>query len=84
MGLINQVQLLDSIHYRIEHKRTGNPENFASKLGVSQSKLYRILAELRDIGIEIKYENSKSSYVYIGEKKIDSLLKELGLTELRF
>ena len=70
MGLINQIQLLDSIHYRIEHKCTGNPESFASRLGISQSKLYRILAELRDSGIEIKYDIAKSSYIYTGGVKI--------------
>ncbi len=74
MGIINQIQLLDNIHYKIEHKCTGTPGDFAKRIGVSTSKLYRILAELRDGGVEIRYDNERNSYVYSGNFKIDSLV----------
>jgi hypothetical protein len=77
MNLIDQIHLLDHIHYCIEHKCTGTPENFASRLGVSQSKLYLILAELRDRGIEIKYDSNRLSYQYTGSVEIASLMKAL-------
>jgi ribosomal protein S25 len=77
MGLIDHINLLDRIHHHIEHKSTGAPGDFASRLGISQSKLYRILAELRYSGIEIIYDSNRESYVYTGSAKIDSLMKAL-------
>jgi len=75
MGLVNHIHLLDRIHHHIEHKSTGSAGEFASRLDISESTLYRILEELKDHGVEMKFDRQRHTYVYTGSVKIDSLLK---------
>ncbi len=81
MGLINQILLLDRIHFHIEHKSTGSPKEFAVKLNISERQLYRLLEELRDSGIEIIYESRCNSYVYKVKVKIQ-IQMTIGENEL--
>ena len=75
MSYIDHLLLLDRIHHHIEHKSTGSPEKFASLLEISESKLYRILGELRDHGAEIEYNAERLTYQYGNDVKINIYIK---------
>jgi CTP-dependent riboflavin kinase len=71
MSYIEQLLLLDRIHYQIEHKSTGPSREFAQRLGISERKLFRILAEMRDMGAVIKYNTDRATFFYMNEVRID-------------
>lgn len=52
------------MHSLIKFKRTGTPEDFAVRLGISRAKLFRLLGELRELGAPVRFCNRRQSYVY--------------------
>lgn len=70
MGSIDQINLLSRIHHMIDLKCTGSPVEFAVNLGISERTLYRMLEELRDTGIDIKYSFKRRSYIYEPDRKV--------------
>ena len=70
MGLLEKLQLLERIHGYIARKGTGPPRIFARKIGISERSLYRILAELKENGIDIQYDKVRETYVYLSETTI--------------
>ena len=52
------------MHQFIKFKRTGTPEAFAEKMGLSTSLLYRLIAELKALGAPVHFCFHRQSYVY--------------------
>jgi predicted transcriptional regulator len=75
MGMFKNIQLLERIHDSILRKSTGKPEQFARRLNISESTLYRILKEVRDQGVKITFDYVRSSYKYENEEEAKSILK---------
>lgn len=48
----------------IRLEATGAPRLFAQKLGISESYLYGILDEMKDMGLPLSYNKTRLSYVY--------------------
>lgn len=48
----------------IRMEATGAPRMFAKKLGISESYLYGILDEMKEMGLPLSYCKSRLSYVY--------------------
>jgi hypothetical protein len=67
----------------IRKRATGNPKNFAEKLGISESHLYNILDDLRLLGMPLAYDRYGMSYHYTLPVKlrIDILVEPLMKTE---
>jgi len=70
--------MINERHLRIDklikEERTGNPEKFAAKIGLSRSHLYRILKTLKNRGAPIKYSRKISSFYYEESFSIEDLL----------
>ncbi len=49
-------------NHHLDNHSTGNPKEFATKLSVSRATLYRFIAELRDEGIDIRFNRSKNTF----------------------
>lgn len=64
MNSIRQIERLRAIHDLIKKAQTGNPRQFARKLGVSESQLYNILDRLKSFGFPISYSRKAQSYFY--------------------
>lgn len=75
MNLQTHVILLNRIHSQIQHRRTGPPEVFAEKLGLSERSLYRMVRMLRDQGVHMEYIEIRQSYMYIDECTILKYLR---------
>ena len=59
----------------VEQQRTGTPDEFAERLGISRSTLYDIRDELRSRGVDMRYSRANSTFYYK-----NSVLLEVRLT----
>lgn len=54
----------------IRLQATGNPQEFASKLEISERTLYRYINDFKNIGCPIGFCHQKQSYLYLEKGKI--------------
>lgn len=64
MQIVSTLQKLNFLHSLILKHATGTPENLARKLSLSTRQTYRVINELKDIGLPIIYSHKKISYIY--------------------
>ena len=64
MKAIDILQRLEQMDQLIRLKATGNPREFASRLGISQSMMYNNLDLLRSLGGPVLYNKVAASYEY--------------------
>jgi predicted DNA-binding transcriptional regulator YafY len=71
------------MHKFIERSNTGTPEMFAKRLGISQSRLYKIIEEMKDMGAPIDYSRKMETYYYVEDFEINVTcsLKRLSVQE---
>jgi hypothetical protein len=58
---LDRITLLNRL---IKQEKTGNPEMFASRLGVSRTRLYEILDEIKSRGAPIAYDKARQTFYY--------------------
>lgn len=85
MEFIRQIERLQLLNKLVREQRTGSPVELAERLGVSRAKLYLMLDELRDEGVEIRFSKRLNSFIYenCGGISVVFSLKVLGANELR-
>ncbi len=81
MEFIRQLERFQLLNKLVREERTGSPEALAKRLGVSRSKLYLMLEELRDQGVEIRFSKKADSFIYRNCKGIDVHFSVKVLTE---
>ena len=64
MKLLYYLERVERIHRLIEQEKTGRPVEFAARLGISVSRLSRIIDELRIQGAPILYDRQRYTYYY--------------------
>jgi predicted DNA-binding transcriptional regulator YafY len=64
MSLLKYVERLKKMDDLIIKKSTGNAEEFAKKINVSSSQLFKELKEMKELGAPIQYSHQKRSYFY--------------------
>jgi predicted DNA-binding transcriptional regulator YafY len=62
--IIKDIEIVKNFFSLMNSKRTGTPKKCAEQLAISQRTLYRVVEEFSDIGIPIKYDRKKKSYIY--------------------
>ncbi|MEW7291744.1 hypothetical protein [Aquimarina sp. 2304DJ70-9] len=67
--IIKQIELIERIDRLIRLQATGSPDEFACKLGISKTKLYRIIKLMKQLEAPIEYNFNMQSFVY--EKAVD-------------
>ncbi|WP_281991056.1 hypothetical protein [Aquimarina aggregata] len=63
-SIIKHIQIIDRIDQLIRLQATGSPEVFADRLGVSKTKLYRILNTMKALNAPIVYDMTLQSFIY--------------------
>jgi biotin operon repressor len=48
----------------VEQERTGTPEEFAERLGISRSALYDLIDELRSRDVDVRYSRASHTFYY--------------------
>jgi biotin operon repressor len=64
MQAIKQLLRVKKLDKLIQSRKTGTPEELASRLELSRSQLYNILEELKDLGAPIAYCRRLRSFYY--------------------
>ena len=70
MSLIKYVERLRRMDSLISMMATGNPDEFAEKMGIRRSTLFQSLLEMRELGVNIKYSFIRQSYYYADGRRI--------------
>ena len=69
MKLLHLVNKLDALSQLIAMRATGTPEEFARKLQISKSTLFRLLNELKELGVDIVYNSTCRCYEFKSGKR---------------
>lgn len=64
MNAVDCFKRFKRMDFFIKRKATGNPTDFARLLKVSETTLFRNLADLKNMGALIVYDKQKESYIY--------------------
>ncbi|GAA4276003.1 type I-E CRISPR-associated protein Cse2/CasB [Aquimarina mytili] len=62
--IIKQIKLIERIDRLIRMQATGSPDELAYRLGISKTKLYRIIKVMKQLDAPIEYDFSIQSFVY--------------------
>ena len=68
MTFIEQISLIERMDQLIRLKSTGNPEEFARKLGYSERQVFRLVNTMKAKGFPIAYCKRRHTYYY--EKEV--------------
>ena len=64
MSFQKHLSRIRQVHRTIKFKRSGTPEEFADKLGIAVSTLYKLLTDMRAMGAPIYYCHLEQCYAY--------------------
>jgi len=70
MSLLKYIDRLRRMDDLIRMKATGCANDFAHKLGISQSQLFQDLKEMKELGAPIQYCPLRKSYIYESEGRL--------------
>jgi predicted DNA-binding transcriptional regulator YafY len=70
---LNRIQKID---YLIRIKATGSPRQFARKLSISPSTLFKYLGDMKSLGAPITFCHHRSTYLYEREGTFDFKFQE--------
>jgi biotin operon repressor len=71
MKIFEYLDRIILMHKLLSRRITGTPEEFAHKVGISRTRLYEIIDELRLRGAPITYSKSAKTFFYLQPFDID-------------
>ena len=72
MNFIEQIQRIERLDQLIRLKATGNPNELADKLEISNRQLFNLLNIMRnELNAPIRFDNESNSYIYAEHGKIN-------------
>lgn len=69
MTIFNTMQKFQALCQLIALKATGTPKELARRLCISESTLYRLLDELKELGAKIKYNSIEKHYEFVDNQQ---------------
>ncbi len=70
MSTIEIISILKRMDQMIGRHSTGRPEDFASRLGISERTMYNYLEVMKELGAPILFSRCNNSYLYFEEGRI--------------
>ena len=67
MQLFDIIQTIERINRLIRLKATGSPSELAQKLELCERQVYRIMEELKALGLPIQYCKKRKTYYYTND-----------------
>lgn len=71
MKLMNEAQLVERLFCLIKRKATGDIHQLAEKLNVSIRTVYRLITEMKESGLPVKYCKKEKTYYFNEEVKYE-------------
>lgn len=68
LNVVERFMLLDRL---LKKEKTGSANQLASRLGISRSQVFNYFDELKGLGVDVKFNKSKSSYEYSGDYELE-------------
>ena len=65
--MIKQIQIIERMDQRIRMRATGNPDEFALRMDMSKTKIYRMIRIMKKLHAPVEYDITEQSYVYANE-----------------
>ncbi|WP_103068122.1 hypothetical protein [Aquimarina sediminis] len=62
--IIKHIEIIERMDQLIRLQATGSPDEFALRLGISRTKLYRMLKIIKRLNAPIAYDTPMQSYIY--------------------
>jgi predicted transcriptional regulator len=59
-----QLERLKRMNRLIKEEKTGDPEEFAQRLKISPSHLYRCIEDMKELGAPVNFSRSRHTYYY--------------------
>lgn len=70
MKLLEQLRMLERLDQLIRMKATGTPQELADRLKISERQTYRLIGNLKSVGMPVCYCKSKRSYYYSSDVRL--------------
>ncbi len=83
MKIINRLEKIKQIDQLIRLKCTGKPSELAEKVKLSERQTRRYIEEMKDMGAEITFDESLSTYQYLKPIKFHYGFVELDYNQMR-
>jgi bacteriocin-like protein len=85
MALNDVLEKIKRIDQLIRMQATGNPDQFAQKLGIAKSTLYSYINMMKQYDAPIKYNDERKTFIYTynGILKIGFIGEEITEDELK-
>jgi hypothetical protein len=64
MTLFKNIERIRHIDFLIRTKSTGDPKEFAKKIGVSKRQMFNLVSELKEFGAPVHYSPVERTYYY--------------------
>ena len=63
-SILQQLELMERMDQLIRMEATGSPKQFANRLGISKTTLYRMINTMKELEAPLLYDNTVQSFVY--------------------
>lgn len=71
MKALEQLERLQRMNQLIKNERTGTPEEFAGKLGISRRQLYSYIESIKDMGADIGYSKNRRTFYFCNGHEVE-------------
>ena len=75
MNVLRGIEQLNLLHGLLCSQQTGTPGALCRRLGMSRSKLYVVMGDLRDRGASIAYSRDRQTYYYRNDFRVDIICR---------
>jgi hypothetical protein len=83
MHLFTEAFTFERLDHKIRTRATGTPLELAECLNTSERNIFRLISELRDMGLPIQYDKDRHSYYYTEPVEIRFSVKVSGKSLLK-
>jgi len=71
MKALEQLERLQRMNQLIKAERTGSPDEFSQRLGISRRQLYTYIENIRDMGADICYSKNRRTFYFCNGHEIE-------------
>ncbi|MCP4762132.1 MAG: hypothetical protein GY870_10135 [archaeon] len=71
MNFIKQIERIQRINKHIYNEKSGRPDEFARRMGISKRQLYNIIEMLKDFDAPIRYDRNRETFFYDSDFNLD-------------
>lgn len=71
MKALEQLERLQRMNQLIKAERTGNPDEFSERLGISRRQLYSYIESIKDMGADISYSKNKRTFYFCNGHEVE-------------